>query len=112
MGKSNKASRAIEEMGNKAVDALDRATNKLEEKQKTAEKTANKISAFGDKLQGKGNKSAGNKRKKIYFVGSFGGYFFKSLGLLVLSVLSCGILLPYFAYWSVKYFVNNLEVEA
>ncbi len=53
-----------------------------------------------------------SKRKKVYFTGHFFDYFLKALGLLVLCALTFGILTPYFFYWSAKYFVNNLEVEA
>ncbi len=52
------------------------------------------------------------RRKKVYFTGHFFDYFFKSIGLLILCVLTFGILTPYFLYWNAKYFVNNLEVEA
>lgn len=51
------------------------------------------------------------KKGKIIYTGHFGDYFLKSLGLLVLSLLTLGILLPYWAYWSIKYFVTHLEVE-
>jgi len=50
------------------------------------------------------------KTMKINFTGSFGDYFLKSLGLLVLCVVTCGILLPYYAYWNMKYFFTRLEV--
>ena len=50
-------------------------------------------------------------RARIIFVGNFWEYFFISLLLLVLSVLTVGILLPYWAYWSLKYFFTRLEVE-
>lgn len=49
--------------------------------------------------------------RKITFTGSFGEYFIMSLGLLVLSVITCGIALPYWLYWSYKYFVTHLELE-
>ena len=51
------------------------------------------------------------KKGKIIFVGSFGDYFLKSLVLLLLSILTLGILLPYWAYWSLKYFLTHLEIE-
>jgi len=48
---------------------------------------------------------------KIIFTGNFGEYFISSLGLLVLSFITFGILLPYFIYWQYKYFVAHLEME-
>lgn len=51
------------------------------------------------------------KKGKIYYKGNFFEYFFISLGLLILSVLTFGILLPYYFYWTMKYFVSNLEIE-
>ena len=53
-----------------------------------------------------------SQRKKVYFTGHFLDYFLKSIGLLILCILSFGILLPYYVYWNAKYFVNHLEVEA
>jgi uncharacterized membrane protein YjgN (DUF898 family) len=50
-------------------------------------------------------------RKKITFVGSFGEYFAVSLALLLLSVLTLGILLPYWLFWSFKYFFANLRLD-
>lgn len=48
---------------------------------------------------------------KIKFTGSFGEYFFTSIVLLILSIITLGIMLPYYAYWSIKYFVDRLEFE-
>ena len=48
---------------------------------------------------------------KIIFTGSFGDYFFTSLGLLVVSILTFGILIPYWVYWQYKYFFDHLEIE-
>lgn len=48
---------------------------------------------------------------KIKFTGNFGDFFLKSLGLMILSVLTVGLLVPYFLYWQYKYFVSHLEVE-
>ena len=50
-------------------------------------------------------------RSKIIFTGNFGEYFFKSLGLAVLTVLSFGLLLPYYVYWNFKWFFTKMEVE-
>lgn len=50
-------------------------------------------------------------RGKIIFTGSFGEFFIMSLGLLVLSVITFGILLPYLVYWQFKYFFTHLEIE-
>ncbi len=48
---------------------------------------------------------------KIIFTGHFAEYFVVSLGLLVLSALTLGLALPYWMYWSFKYFFNKLELE-
>ncbi len=48
---------------------------------------------------------------KIVFTGSFWEFFFTSLGLLVLSIITCGLLLPYLIYWQFKYFFNRMEIE-
>lgn len=51
------------------------------------------------------------KKGKIIFTGHFMDYFIKSIGLFVLSILTLGILMPYWVYWQMKYFVDNLEIE-
>lgn len=51
------------------------------------------------------------KKGKVIFKGHFGEYFVTSIGLLVLSVCTLGILFPYFFYWSFKYFFTHLELE-
>ena len=48
--------------------------------------------------------------QKITFTGGFGEYFIMSLGLLLLSVITFGIALPYWVYWSYKYFFTRLEI--
>ena len=48
---------------------------------------------------------------KIVFKGHFAEYFVMSLGLLILTIITLGILLPYYVYWSLKYFFTRLEVE-
>ncbi len=48
---------------------------------------------------------------KIIFTGHFGDFFLKSLALLILSILTLGLLLPYYVYWQYKYFVTHLEIE-
>jgi uncharacterized membrane protein YjgN (DUF898 family) len=52
------------------------------------------------------------RKKKVFFTDHFFDYFLKSIGMLILCILTFGILIPYFLYWNAKYFVNNLEVEA
>jgi uncharacterized membrane protein YjgN (DUF898 family) len=47
----------------------------------------------------------------ILFTGNFGEFFVMSLGLIVLSIITVGIMLPYFFYWQYKYFVSHLEIE-
>jgi uncharacterized membrane protein YjgN (DUF898 family) len=51
-------------------------------------------------------------RTKIVFTGNFWEYFIMSLGLLLLSLITFGLALPYAAYWSLKYFFQHLELEA
>ena len=48
---------------------------------------------------------------RIIFKGSFGEYFFISLGLFIISFLTFGILFPYYIYWQFKYFVSNMDIE-
>lgn len=50
-------------------------------------------------------------RANIKFTGNFWDYFFKSIGLTILAIITLGILLPYVVYWSVEYFAKNLEIE-
>ena len=51
------------------------------------------------------------KKGKIIYKGHFSTYFFASLGLIVLSVITFGIALPYYVYWTQKYFFDNMEIE-
>ena len=51
------------------------------------------------------------KKGKIIFKGNFFEYFIISLGLLVLSAITFGILLPYYFYWTAKYFFTHMELE-
>lgn len=48
---------------------------------------------------------------KIVFVGHFWDYFFKSLALLLLTIITAGLLLPYFVWWHLKYFFDHMEIE-
>ena len=48
---------------------------------------------------------------KIVFTGNFWEYFGLSIALLILSVITFGIALPYWVYWSFKYFFSKLEIE-
>ena len=50
--------------------------------------------------------------KKIKFTGSFGEYFIMSLGLLLLTIVTFGIAMPYWVYWSLKYFFTRLEIDS
>ena len=50
-------------------------------------------------------------RGRIVFTGNFWEYFLISLGLLVLSVITFRILLPYWMYWQYKYFFAHMEIE-
>lgn len=49
--------------------------------------------------------------RKFKFTGSFGEFFLYALGLLFLSVITAGIVFPYFVYWTNKYFFSNLELD-
>lgn len=51
------------------------------------------------------------KNARVIFTGHFAEYFVYALGLMVLSVLTLGIMLPYLFYWSFKYFFTRLEIE-
>ena len=51
------------------------------------------------------------KKGKIVFTGKPVEFYFQALGLLILTVLTSGILLPYFIYWSYKYFASHSEIE-
>ena len=51
------------------------------------------------------------RRGKIVFTGNSWEYFLISLGLGFLSLLTAGILLPYWVYWPAKYFFDRLEIE-
>ncbi len=48
---------------------------------------------------------------RVVFKGSFGEFFCMSLGLIVLTICTFGILLPYFIYWQSKFFFEHLELE-
>ena len=50
-------------------------------------------------------------RAKVAFTGHFLEYFIMSLGLLLLSIVTFGLALPYWAYWSAKYFFTHMEIE-
>ena len=51
------------------------------------------------------------KKGKIIFKGHFGEFFLSSIGLIVLSVCTLGLMIPYYFYWTQKYFFKNLEIE-
>ena len=53
----------------------------------------------------------GMQKGKIVFTGHFLEYFIMSLGLILLSLITLGLALPYYAYWNFKYFFSNMEVE-
>ena len=48
---------------------------------------------------------------KIIFTGSFWEYFLTTIGLMVLSVVTAGIMLPFAIWWQAKYFFTHLEIE-
>lgn len=51
-------------------------------------------------------------RSRIIFTGNFCEYFFTSLLLLLLGAVTFGLALPYYVYWSFKYFFTHMEIEA
>lgn len=51
------------------------------------------------------------KKGKIVFRGNFFEFFFISIALLILSVVTLGLFFPYYTYWSAKYFFTNMEIE-
>lgn len=51
------------------------------------------------------------QRGRIIFTGNFVDYFIKSLLLLLLCVVTFGLAIPYYAYWTFKYFFTNMEIE-
>lgn len=48
---------------------------------------------------------------RIIFVGSFWEYFGLSIALLILTVVTLGLALPYWVFWSFKYFFGKMEIE-
>ena len=48
--------------------------------------------------------------KKVKFTGGFGEYFIISLGLMLLSIITFGLALPYWFYWQIKYFFTRMEI--
>lgn len=51
------------------------------------------------------------QKGKIIFTGHFMEYFVMSIGLIILSIITLGIMLPYYMYWNFKYFFKNMEIE-
>jgi hypothetical protein len=49
--------------------------------------------------------------KKITFTGSFGEYFGYSILLLLLSIVTFGLAIPYWIYWSMKWFFTKLRID-
>lgn len=50
------------------------------------------------------------EKYKVVFTGNLGDYYPVAIALLVLSILTAGILLPVWVYWSFHYFLNQLEI--
>ncbi len=51
------------------------------------------------------------RRAKFVLTGSLADYFVKALLLSFLTVISFGLLLPFWIWWNVKHFTEILEVE-
>ena len=51
------------------------------------------------------------KKGKVVFVGNFWEYFGLSILLFILSIVTFGLLFPYWVYWSFKYFFSHMEIE-
>jgi len=47
---------------------------------------------------------------KIRFTGNFWEFFFVTIGLLIVGILTLGLVLIYLPYWQAKYFVAHLEI--
>ncbi|MFN5325026.1 MAG: DUF898 family protein [Bacteroidota bacterium] len=52
----------------------------------------------------------GTPPQKFNFTGSFGEFFLYAIGLIILSIITLGLVFPYFIYWINKYFFANLEL--
>ena len=50
-------------------------------------------------------------RGRIIYTGNFLEYFLWSLLLLLLSIVTFGLGAIYWAYWTMKYFFVNMEIE-
>ena len=50
-------------------------------------------------------------RGRIIYTGNFLEYFLWSLLLLLLSIVTLGLGAIYWAYWTMKYFFINMEIE-
>ena len=48
---------------------------------------------------------------KVVFRGNFWEFFLIFLSLMILSILTLGLLLPYLFYWQFKYFFTHMELE-
>lgn len=48
--------------------------------------------------------------QRIHFEGSFIEYFLIAVGLVVVCFLTLGLALPYYFYWSLKYFFTKLRI--
>ena len=48
---------------------------------------------------------------KVIFTGNFIDFAVKFILLFILSILTLGLGFAYLSFWSVKYFVDNLEIE-
>jgi uncharacterized membrane protein YjgN (DUF898 family) len=48
---------------------------------------------------------------RIIFTGDFWNYFWMSLFLGILTILTLGLLLPYVVYWQFKYFFVHMQIQ-
>ena len=51
------------------------------------------------------------QKGRIVFTGNFWEYFGLSLALMILTICTLGLALPYWVYWSFKYFFGKMEIE-
>jgi uncharacterized membrane protein YjgN (DUF898 family) len=51
------------------------------------------------------------RKGKIVFTGHFMEYFIMTIGLIVLSIITFGLGLPYLVYWQAKYFFTRMEIH-
>ena len=57
------------------------------------------------------NRSARIVRCRLLFSGSAWGFFAATLLFVLLSLVTLGLALPFWAYWTVRYFITRTGIE-